>query len=257
MTRVISGVALAAAALAAILLLPLAALRIVACAVAALAAHEYVRVAGAARGVSQWVILALVVAACWVVSSGRVPEAMPLVIGALVWVGVEVLFLGRTIHQAAVGLFAPIYIGAPMGMLVAIHERGGWQATLLVIATIVVSDSGQYYSGRRFGRRPLAPSISPKKTVEGAIGGVVLGTAFMVVAGRLVFPEGTVVEWLITAIAIVLLGICGDLFESRLKRSAGMKDSSTLIPGHGGVLDRIDALLFAIPVFYLHLPALV
>ena len=257
MTRVISGVALAAAALAAILLLPVGALRIVACAVAALAAHEYVRVAGAARGLSQWLILAFAVAACWLVSSELVPDAMPLLIGALAWIGIEVLFLGRTIHQAGVGLFAPIYIGVPLGMLVAIHARGGWQATLLVIATIVVSDSGQYYSGRAFGRRPLAPTISPKKTVEGAIGGVLLGTAFMVVAGRLLFPDGTVLEWLVTAIAVVLLGICGDLFESRLKRTAGMKDSSTLIPGHGGVLDRIDALLFAIPVFYVHLPALV
>ena len=257
MTRVISGVALAAAALAAILLLPQTALRLVTCAIAALTAHEYVRVAGAARGVSQWLIAGAVAAVCWLVPAGLLPETTTLAIVALAWVGVEVLFLARTLHQAAAGLFAPIYIGVPLGMLLAIHERGGWQATLLLIATIVVSDSGQFYTGRALGRRPLAPAISPKKTIEGAIGGVVLGTAFMVVAGRMVFPGGTLAEWLITAVAVVLLGICGDLFESRLKRTAGLKDSSSLIPGHGGLLDRIDALLFAIPVFYLHLPAFV
>ena len=255
MTRVISGVALAAAALAAILFLPVLALRVLACAIAGLAAHEYVRVAGAAGGVSQWLLIAAVVALAWITAPGLAVDPALLLVVALAWVAIEVLFLGRTIHQAGVAVIAPAYIGLPLGMLVALHAARGWQATLLLLATIVVSDSGQYYTGRAFGRRPLAPTISPKKTLEGAIGGVVLGTVFMVVAGRTVSPDVPLMSWLAVGIAVVLLGICGDLFESRLKRTAGIKDSSSLIPGHGGVLDRIDALLFAIPAFYLFLRA--
>jgi phosphatidate cytidylyltransferase len=256
MTRVISGVALAAAALAAILWLPLVGLRVLACLIAVVAAHEYVRVAGAARGVSQWLLIAAVGVTCAFVSAGRTVDAAWLLLIAMAWVAVEVLFLGRTIHQAGVSVTAPAYIGLPMGMLVGIQGGAGWQATVLLLATVVVSDSGQYYSGRAFGRRPLAPAISPKKTVEGAVGGVVLGTAFMAVASSYVFPGSNPMAAAVLGAIIVLLGICGDLFESRLKRTAGMKDSSSLIPGHGGVLDRIDALLFAIPAFYLYLRTL-
>ncbi len=256
MTRVISGAALATAALAAILFLPLVGLRVLACLVAAIAAHEYVRVAGAARGASQWLLISAVAATCAFMSVGLPTDGAAVLLIALAWVGIEVLFLGRTIHQAGVSLIAPAYIGLPMGMLVAIQAGAGWQATVLLLATVVVSDSGQYYSGRAFGRRPLAPAISPKKTVEGAVGGVVLGTAFMAIASSYALPESNRVSAALLGATVVLLGICGDLFESRLKRTAGIKDSSSLIPGHGGVLDRIDALLFATPAFYLYLWAL-
>ncbi|HZV92969.1 MAG TPA: phosphatidate cytidylyltransferase, partial [Caldimonas sp.] len=115
---------------------------------------------------------------------------------------------------------------------------------------IVVSDSAQYYTGRMLGRRKLAPAISPKKTIEGAIGGMIFGTAATIIVGRLVFvatPPGLLA---LLGATIVALGIVGDLFESLLKRSAGVKDSSALIPGHGGVLDRIDSWLFAAPAYY-------
>lgn len=148
-------------------------------------------------------------------------------------------------------VFAPIYLGLPLGALasVRIDYVGGREAVLLLLAVIVVSDSAQYYTGRAFGRRPLSPTISPKKTVEGAIGGVVFGTLAMAVGGSFVFATPI---WLLAILgaAISLLGIVGDLFESLLKRSAGVKDSSKLIPGHGGVLDRIDSWLFAAPVYY-------
>ena len=254
MARLISGVALAAAALAAILFLPLVALRVVACVVAALAAQEYLKIVHAKRplpGVGPWLLLVAVT--CWWMLLPGAEGVLWLVLVSLGAVAIEVLFRGLTIEEAGTRFLAPWYIGMPLGLLTAVHAQSGAAATLLLIATVVVSDSAQYYSGRTFGRRPLAPTISPKKTVEGAVGGVIFGTVFMALAGPRVLP-GAAPLWLAGAgLAIVLLGICGDLFESRLKRVVGIKDSSALIPGHGGILDRIDALLFATPVFYLFL----
>jgi phosphatidate cytidylyltransferase len=167
--------------------------------------------------------------------------------------------------DAAATLFAPIYIGLPLGALAWVRadrwfpgavagERltmgfDGREAVLLLLAVIVVSDSAQYYCGRTFGKRPLAPSISPNKTIEGAVGGFIFGTLAMAFGGGWVFSSSVWVLALLGA-AISLLGMVGDLFESLLKRSAGVKDSSQLIPGHGGVLDRIDSWLFAAPVYY-------
>jgi len=149
-------------------------------------------------------------------------------------------------------LFAPVYIGLPLGALAGVRNLPGIgrEVILLLFAVIVVSDSAQYYTGRAFGRRPLAPAISPKKTVEGAIGGVLFGTLAMAAGGHYLLASPI---WLLTLAGAVvsLLGIVGDLFESLLKRSAGIKDSSNLIPGHGGVLDRIDSWLFAAPVYYI------
>ena len=162
--------------------------------------------------------------------------------------------------DAAATLFAPIYIGLPLGALAGFAPIGQRttarpgrprRAVLLLLTVIVVSDSAQYYTGRTFGRRPLAPTISPKKTVEGAIGGD--GVRDAGDGGRRTLRlrrRRSGCSRLLGA-AISLLGIVGDLFESLLKRSAGMKDSSNLIPGHGGVLDRIDSWLFAAPVYYM------
>jgi phosphatidate cytidylyltransferase len=247
-TRVISGVALAAVALAAILFLPLLGLRLLACAIAVLAAHEYLRIVSAKSTLPILVIVALV---CWFVPMPGDRNVTWLVLLGLAWLAVEVLWGGLTVQDASARFLAPWYIGMPLGMLVAVHGAGGPRLTLLLLGTIVVSDSAQYYTGRMFGKRPLAPAISPKKTIEGAIGGVVIGTAFAVVAGSLLV-DGDHLACAILGGSVVVLGICGDLFESRLKRVAGVKDSSALIPGHGGVLDRIDALLFAAPAFYLY-----
>jgi phosphatidate cytidylyltransferase len=246
MVRLVSGIALVAVALAAILLLPVVALRVLACVVAALAAREYLEIVDTPI---RAVVLA--VALCWVSSGAAMPGAQLLLMMALLWVAAEVLVANHSIAQAASGVFGAVYTGMPLGMLVAVHALQGWRATLLLLGTIVVSDSSQYYVGRMLGRRPLAPSISPKKTIEGAIGGFIFGTAFMVLAGARMIPFSGYGPLFVLGVLVVGLGICGDLFESRLKRTAGVKDSSSLIPGHGGVLDRIDALLFAVPPFYL------
>jgi len=247
MTRLLSGVALALVALAAIWFLPVIGLRLLACVVAVLAAHEYLRIVGAR---STAPILVIVFIVCWV---GPIPgdrNILLLLLLGFAWLAIEVLWGNVSIQEASARFVAPWYIGVPLGMLVAVHSVGGPRTTLMLLATVVVSDSAQYYTGRMFGRRPLAPTISPKKTIEGAIGGLVFGTLFMAIVGSRVLLAAPLPLALL-GLAIVVLGICGDLFESRLKRASGIKDSSSLIPGHGGVLDRIDALLFATPAFYL------
>jgi phosphatidate cytidylyltransferase len=192
-------------------------------------------------------------AACVAVGLGVVPLEIVL-LGAGVALGAVVVATREpgpsVLPGVAASVFGIAYIGVPLGAIAAIHTLGGREAVLLLLATIVVSDSAQYYCGRAFGRAPLAPAISPKKTREGAIGGVVAGAAVMAIGGRLVFPAASQAALTLTALGVVAFGIIGDLFESLLKRSAGVKDSSALIPGHGGILDRIDSWLFAGPVYY-------
>jgi len=151
--------------------------------------------------------------------------------------------------------FAALWIGVPLGTLVAIRYATSAETLMPLIFTVVVSDSAQYYTGRAFGRHPLSPAISPKKTIEGAIGGMVFAVPAMMWAGSYFLP-GVGLAWLaLLGAAIAVLGMTGDLFESAIKRAAGLKDSSGLIPDHGGLLDRLDAWFFAAPVYYVSLRA--
>ncbi|HET9267751.1 MAG TPA: phosphatidate cytidylyltransferase [Vicinamibacterales bacterium] len=253
MTRLVSGVVLALAAVAAIIWLPLIALRVLAAAVAAAAAFEYAGAAGVTRDLSRALIVLMAAVACWWLGMPAFVNVAVATAVAVAWLAVEVLLFGHDIGRAAAAVAGAVYVGAPLGLLVAIHARAGWKVTLLLLATVVVSDTAQYYSGRAFGRRKLAPVVSPKKTVEGAIGGLLAAALFMALAGSQILVGEALVALAVLGLAMAAVGICGDLFESSLKRHAGLKDSSGLIPGHGGVLDRIDALLFATPLFYLYL----
>jgi phosphatidate cytidylyltransferase len=170
--------------------------------------------------------------------------------------GTGVLAIGQfraSVLGAVAGGFAVLYIGLPLGALVGIHIFGGRGAVLLLVATIAISDTAQYYSGRTFGRHKLAPRLSPKKTIEGAVGGFIVAPVFLYFAGPYLVPVVTPLTIAPLGLVLVACGIAGDLFESMIKRAADIKDSSALIPGHGGVLDRIDALLFATPPFYMYL----
>jgi len=152
--------------------------------------------------------------------------------------------------RTAASMLPCLYLGLPFGAMIALRARRGPAVLFLLMLTIMISDTAQYYTGRAFGRRPLAPAISPKKTIEGAIGGFVFGAIALAAAGNWWLPSMPAALRALLGVGVVTLGIAGDLFESMLKRSAGLKDSSDLIPGHGGVLDRIDALLFAAPIYY-------
>jgi phosphatidate cytidylyltransferase len=252
MTRLISAIALLVVVVGTIWFLPAYATSLLALIAAVLAFVEYAAIA-AALGARMLPGSGVAVVFAFLAANGSAVAA--LVALAFIVIGAGALAAGKpgpqVLLDAAASMLPSIYIGLPLGSLAAVRAGfpRGREAVLLLLAVIVVSDSAQYYTGRAFGRRPLAPDVSPKKTVEGAIGGVLFATVTMALAGRYIFASAIWIMALLGA-AISLLGMVGDLFESLLKRSAGFKDSSQLIPGHGGILDRIDSWLFAAPVYY-------
>ncbi|HEX8031063.1 MAG TPA: phosphatidate cytidylyltransferase [Vicinamibacterales bacterium] len=257
MTRVISGVVLGITALALIWFLSSTALLLIALAVAAMAFHEYDRIVDAIGAkVPYWTTLLATLLTCGMVPFQWV-DIESILAAALLLIALNVLASDRVgtplLADTSAAVLAPVYIGLPLGCLVGVHAIAGREAVLLLIATVAMSDTAQYYTGRTFGRTPLAPLRSPKKTREGAIGGFVIAPAFLAIAGSYFLPAFPWWWHASVGFGIVVAGIIGDLFESMLKRAADMKDSGALIPGHGGVLDRIDALLFAAPVFYFFL----
>ncbi|MDX6695636.1 MAG: phosphatidate cytidylyltransferase [Blastocatellia bacterium] len=147
-----------------------------------------------------------------------------------------------------------MYVALLGGHLVAVRTgfTQGLSADLLAFFFLVImgSDTGAYYTGRTFGRRKLAPEISPGKTWEGAFGGMAASLLMAVVAHYWFFPELPLQVGLPLAALMNVLGVVGDLTESALKRGAGAKDAAQILPGHGGLLDRLDSLLFNAPVIY-------
>lgn len=134
------------------------------------------------------------------------------------------------------------------GLLRSLPSGHLWIFSVLFL--VMASDSAAYFVGRSLGRRKLYPAVSPKKTIEGSCGGLVGGLIGLLVFSFLFFPQLRIVDILLLGAAVGLFSQLGDLFESLLKRSFGVKDSGSLIPGHGGILDRLDSLLFAFPVTY-------
>jgi phosphatidate cytidylyltransferase len=146
-----------------------------------------------------------------------------------------------------------VLLGTWLALVALVASPAGAWSILWVFLVAWSADIGAYFVGRRFGRRRLAAQVSPGKTWEGAIGGVVfallVGTAFGVTVPALSqFGFGRL-QWLSVAVAVAVVSVFGDLFESALKRVRGVKDSGTLFPGHGGMLDRIDSLLAGLPCF--------
>jgi len=151
-------------------------------------------------------------------------------------------------------ILGPLYISLPLGMLMILDrypEGNIW--IFFILAVVFAGDTGAFYSGKLFGKHKLYESISPKKTWEGAIGGLFCSIIAAFWFLRIVRIHE--IDYSIMALVIVLsvTGQLGDLAESMLKRNSGIKDSSRLLPGHGGILDRIDGLLFAVPALYIYL----
>jgi phosphatidate cytidylyltransferase len=268
LVRIASAALLITLVLAIIIWLPPAATLAVASLVAAAAAAE---VAGLAAHVGIGVPRLFVAAAAALVTLAVASDhagaaggmALHSVLLALVVAGGAVALASPpdagTPARAAVALMAPIYAGMPLGAIATLRDTEGPQHLLFLLLIVAVSDIAQYYTGRTLGRRKLAPIVSPGKTVEGAVGGVAAAALVSALAGPRLLETLPMAPAAYAGLGagLSLTGIVGDLFESLLKRGAGVKDSSSAIPGHGGVLDRIDSYLFAGPVFYLLMRILV
>lgn len=173
------------------------------------------------------------------------------------WIFIEVLaypdvhrgFLASRVGKLLSGFMVllPAWIALPL--LRELSAYGAWLALFLLLV-VWAADTGAYFAGHRWGKTKLAPLISPGKTWEGVAGGLVLVLVLALATGLVVANNGTLLwAWVALALITGFVSVLGDLFESRLKRAAGVKDSGTLFPGHGGVLDRIDAFTAAAPLF--------
>lgn len=153
--------------------------------------------------------------------------------------------------RAAWTLFGAVYAGGLLGYGSLLRgSPAGREIVFFVALTTWAGDIGAYYVGSRLGRRALAPRVSPKKTVEGAVGGVAATVLAAALGSGAIWPSLSVVTAIWAGALLAVVGILGDLAESAVKRAAGVKDSGTIIPGHGGVLDRLDSVIFGCPVIY-------
>lgn len=131
-----------------------------------------------------------------------------------------------------------------------VSSTTGVRLVLLLIITTECNDIFQYLTGKMFGKRKIAPKISPNKTVEGFLGGLILTSVLTNLLGLFLLPEQSILFYTLLGLGISFFGFCGDLLISKIKRRAGVKDTGRLIPGHGGLLDRVDSLIFSAPLFY-------
>ena len=251
--RILTAAVLAPLAIAAVLLLPLVPFAVLMGLVALAAAWEWAGLAGhdSRRGRAASVVL---IAAClgllWVFPGAWDAALLTVVV---FWVGVAGMVLTWPGALAAVrsspfalAMSLPALGGAWLAMVALKSQpEGGW-VIVWALALVAIADSGAYFAGRRFGRRKLAPNVSPGKTWEGLAGGAVLGVVWGL--GAASWLPGGIWLWLVACVAGIIAAVFGDLFESALKRARGVKDSGALLPGHGGVLDRLDASLAALPV---------
>jgi phosphatidate cytidylyltransferase len=191
-------------------------------------------------GPGQWINLLLPVALGWWVC-------------ALFWLSRPALFSQGTPTGISMKILAGVLVIVPAwAALFVLHsyESGGPKLTLMLLVMIWLADSGAYFAGKQWGHTRLAPGISPGKTREGVYGGLLASLLFAAVAGWLYSHS---FEWTLTFMLVSLLAmmfsVVGDLVESLMKRQSGIKDSGNIIPGHGGIFDRIDSLVAAAPLF--------
>ncbi len=182
-----------------------------------------------------------------------------LLAGFLFWLSIPALFYLAPKRSAItktdvpllmLGIFVLLVGAVSIQYLRDFAPRGSSWLLLYALAVVWFMDIGAYFSGRRYGKVKLAPAISPGKTWEGVYGGLVVTTLLMLVVLLITdWVEGYRLQVVIATVLAAIASVLGDLYESRIKRAADMKDSSQILPGHGGVLDRIDGVLAAIPVF--------
>ena len=255
--RVITAVILAPIFVAAVLYLPVGSYAVFFWCVAALGAHEWAGFMDLSA-LARWLYVALfgLAALALYLFADATAYAVVLWLGAAWWALAILAVLafprGAALFRnrwllGIVGLDIVVFAWVALLQIKLEPQGGAWLIWLFVL--VWGADIGAYFAGRAFGSRKLAPSVSPGKTWEGAAGGALLAAA-VCGAGLLFFPVRWPV-WMALSLVLVGVSIFGDLFESVVKRATGVKDSGTILPGHGGVLDRIDSLLAVLPVFAL------
>lgn len=203
-------------------------------------------------------LLTVALAGGWIAGVALNPVPLMLLVGLLF---VPVIFVvevfrksNHTLENGAIASLSLLYIALPLSLLMLIGGgTGEWEpARVLVVIFIVwINDIFAYLVGCSIGKHKMCPSISPKKSWEGFFGGLLFAVAFAMAAGYMM--EGNIYAWGGLGAVTALAGVVGDLLESKIKRECGVKDSGNLIPGHGGVLDRFDALLLAAPFAYIYM----
>ena len=169
--------------------------------------------------------------------------------------------MNKSLVTVALTVAGVVYVAVLAGCLVGVRmipdsltqlptPRLSSKLLMMFFAMVIFADTGAYYTGRLLGRHKLAPKISPGKTVEGAVGGLIAALAAGPLSRLLFFHEIPIVHAIVLGGLIGVMGPLGDLSESMLKRGAGVKDSGMLLPGHGGMLDRVDSILFCAPLLY-------
>ena len=220
-----------------------------------MALYELYRMTFGERNNLYLVALGLVTTAAII---GRTHLALPLadlVTAGTLGAVVAMLFLATPLpdrfKDATVTVFGMLYIGMTLSALVSTRAlpSGEWLVLFLAVVTWA-GDIGAYYVGSLWGRHRLAPSLSPKKSAEGLVGGTAFAIVAALLAQRWALPLLSVMDALLLGFLLTGAGLVGDLCESAIKRSAGVKDSGGILPGHGGMLDRVDSLLFTAPAFY-------
>ncbi|HVG18533.1 MAG TPA: phosphatidate cytidylyltransferase [Blastocatellia bacterium] len=201
---------------------------------------------------------ALLVVACFVYDE---PVWVVAVISALVVVSLAAALarpdeMNKSLASVSATLFGVAYVALLASFLVGVRmiqtpeSRLASKLLTMFFAMVMMTDTGAYYTGRSIGRHKLAPRVSPGKTVEGAIGGLIAAVITGPLCRWIFFPEIHPANAMALGATIGVLGQVGDLAESMLKRGSGVKDSGNLLPGHGGMLDRVDSILFCAPLLY-------
>ncbi|HEV8109378.1 MAG TPA: CDP-archaeol synthase [Burkholderiales bacterium] len=235
---------LIAALLAALFLLPPRALELLVGLILLPAAHEWARLCRLGR-TAGLVFAAAVALTFLAVERAGLQQAL-FALAAFFWIVLAPLWMWRGVqpHQTLWTGAAGFAVLVPAGLAMVWLEP---LAVLLVLVLVWIADSAAYFVGRAWGRRKLAPTVSPGKTWEGVAGGLV-GAVLYAIIIALFTDRGAWLALVATAILLGMVSIVGDLFESAAKRQAGVKDSGTLLPGHGGILDRIDSATAALPL---------
>jgi len=270
-SRIISGLVMAGGIIAVLMLCDAWVMHLVASIVGLIAAFEYHSMAAPNATTLNRLLFVL---------SALALGLQPLIDGAIHWplqVAMGVVFIFTAVRHLAQPLplneatdrlskdvLGLLYLGSTLPFIILLRgldspqstidpNTGGWILLMVIIIT-ALSDTGGYFAGRAFGKNKLFEAVSPKKTIEGAIGGFVcaIGGCFLMRSYVDVLNQLSVQDCIAIGVLGTIASIVGDLVESLVKRGYGVKDSGSIIPGHGGVLDRVDALLFSAPVIFIY-----